>query len=121
MYGRKNEGRAPAADFAFGVLEPQPATRGSAAVPRSNTAAPSSNAAAPRSNAAARSGSHAAALRNHAAVPSSGALAARRRVATALADAGFAQLSVVDEKPGFDPYNSGSFDRSHSWARTHRR
>jgi hypothetical protein len=42
-------------------------------------------------------------------------------VATALADAGFAQLSVVDEKPGFDPYNSGSFDRSHSWARTHRR
>lgn len=92
MHGKKNEGRAPAADSAFGVRAPQPA-------PRAGTGAPRGGAAAPRA----------------------GAMTARQRVEAALADAAFAQLSVVDEKPGFDPYNSGSFDRKHAWARTHRR
>jgi hypothetical protein len=50
-----------------------------------------------------------------------GATTERQRVESALTDAAFAQLTVVDEKPGFDPYNSGSFDRKHAWARTHRR
>jgi hypothetical protein len=49
------------------------------------------------------------------------AASVRQRVEAALTDAAFAQLKIVEEKPGFDPYNSGSFDRKHSWARTHRR
>jgi hypothetical protein len=53
--------------------------------------------------------------------PRLGAAAVRQRVAAALTDAAFEQLKIVEEKPGFDPYNSGSFDRKHSWARTHRR
>jgi len=37
-------------------------------------------------------------------------------------DADPALLAVVDEDPGFDPYNStGSFDRNNAWSRIHRR
>jgi hypothetical protein len=50
-----------------------------------------------------------------------GPAAARQRVQSALTDAASVRLRIVDEKPGFDPYNSGSFDRKHSWARTGRR
>jgi hypothetical protein len=50
-----------------------------------------------------------------------GSAAARERVALALTDAASLQLKIVDEKPGFDPYNSGSFDRNRAWSRVPRR
>jgi hypothetical protein len=43
---------------------------------------------------------------------------ARKRIEMALLDARLLQkLQIVDEAPGFDPYNSGSFDRRNSWSR----
>jgi hypothetical protein len=38
-----------------------------------------------------------------------------------LADGKSSGLKLVDEKRGFDPYNSGSFDRSNAWMRINRR
>jgi hypothetical protein len=32
-----------------------------------------------------------------------------------------APLTLVNEKHGFDPYNSGSFDRENNWARVGKR
>jgi hypothetical protein len=32
-----------------------------------------------------------------------------------------APLKLVDEKHGFDPYNSGSFDRERNWTRVGKR
>jgi hypothetical protein len=48
-------------------------------------------------------------------------MSARERVAAALADSAPVKLAIVDEKPGFDPYNSGAFDRRRGWERTSRR
>jgi hypothetical protein len=99
MHGKKNNGLGPAADFALGLRQPQPAARRAQPAPREPQPAARASAAGPRDRPAT----------------------ARERVAAALADAASAQLKLVEEKPGFDPYNSGSFDRKHSWARTHRR
>jgi hypothetical protein len=38
-----------------------------------------------------------------------------------LADGDSSTLELVEEKRGFDPYNSGSFDRSKAWTRINRR
>jgi hypothetical protein len=46
---------------------------------------------------------------------------ARERVAAALTDGIALKLEIVDEKPGFNPYDSGTFDRKHAWARISRR
>jgi hypothetical protein len=46
---------------------------------------------------------------------------ARERVAAALTEGIALKLEIVDEKPGFNPYDSGTFDRKHAWARISRR
>jgi hypothetical protein len=43
------------------------------------------------------------------------------RIEKLLSDGASPNLKLVDEKRGFDPYNSGSFDRSKAWARINRR
>ncbi len=43
------------------------------------------------------------------------------RIEGLLADGEASTLKLVDEKRGFDPYNSGSFDRSNAWTRINRR
>lgn len=43
------------------------------------------------------------------------------RIEGLLTDGESSRLKLVDEKRGFDPYNSGSFDRSKAWTRINRR
>jgi len=43
------------------------------------------------------------------------------RIEGLLTDGESSTLKLVDEKRGFDPYNSGSFDRSKAWTRINRR
>ena len=47
---------------------------------------------------------------------------AKRTQQAALFGVDAASLKVVNEKPGFDPYNtSGSFDRKNNWSRIGKR
>ncbi len=87
--------KRPAADesFSFGVRELQAAEREAAAT-------------------------HQATRRE----TSYGAGAARKRVALALSDSReIRQLRIVEENAGFDPYNSGSFDRRNAWSKVGKR
>jgi hypothetical protein len=43
------------------------------------------------------------------------------RIEGLLADGEASTLKLVEEKRGFDPYNSGSFDRSKGWTKINRR
>jgi len=48
--------------------------------------------------------------------------AARKRVETALMDTKeMRKLRIVEENSGFDPYNSGSFDRRNAWSKVSKR
>lgn len=43
------------------------------------------------------------------------------RIEGLLADGESSALKLIEEKRGFDPYNSGSFDRSNAWTKINRR
>lgn len=87
-----NPGRPGAEDdFSFGVRELQAAESASAQRPAPRREAPN-------------------------------AAAARKRVEMALTDSQeLKKLRIVDENTGFDPYNSGSFDRRNAWSKIGRR
>ena len=89
----KNPGRPGAEDdFSFGVRELQTAQRAYA-----------------QRQAVRREATNAAA-------------AARKRVEMALIDSQeLRKLRVVEENTGFDPYNSGSFDRRNAWSKVGKR
>ncbi len=54
--------------------------------------------------------------------PPSAVDAVRKRVELTLVDTGeLRQLCIDDESAGFDPYNSGSFDRRNAWSKVGRR